>query len=285
MRNLVLFITALFLCQSMVLAQSNKLTGDGGMALGLSHALHSHRFSEGSSRQPLDFALNGSFIALDAHVGLGSGWKAGIYFNVANENLKDSAFADYILSTLDTSGYYVTRDAGESQYCTSRFYAVQLANDLKLGDWIITPQIALGIANANLSFNHSYYLKERGTNYWRKTDVINNLVSGIDLALKPGLKIGYSFNIHEDRCLIYASADYIRYRSTVGLNYRTEDVFGNSTQNTQWKRGLVSFMTFGVGATYYMIPDPMVVKNSDKTRRRNTKKSSNNAIPTGEEFD
>lgn len=284
MRNFGIVIVIIFLVSN-ACAQSNKLTGDGGMALGLTQPLSSHRYALGSSRQPLDFARNGSFLSLDAHVGLGSGWKAGIYFNVANENLSDSAFADYILSTLDTAGYYVTRDAGESQYCTSRFYAVQVANDLQLGNWIITPQVALGIANANLSFNHSYFLKERGTNYWRNIDVVNNLISGIDLALKPGIKLGYAFNVHEDKCLIYASADYIRYRTTVGLNYRTEDVFGSSTQNTQWKSGLVSFMSFGVGVSYYMIPDPMVVKNSDRSRKRNAKKSSNNTIQTEEEFD
>lgn len=281
----MLLISICVLVLNSTWSQSNKQRADGGMSLGVVNPMLGHRYDKMSSDKVLEFARNGSFFSMDAHVGLGSGWKAGIYFNVATENLNDSAFADFLLSTLDTAGYYVTRDISDNQYYQSRIYAAQLANDIELGHFLITPQIALGITNANLSFQSTYLLKEIGTNYWRKTEISNNMLSGIDLALKPGIKAGYWIDISNDRCLLYMSADFVRYKSIVGLNYKTTDVFQNTTQNTQWKDGIVSYLNFGVGITYYIMPDPMVVQNSDKTRKRTQRKSKSVTTPVEEEFD
>jgi hypothetical protein len=263
-------------------AQSNKMRADGGMSFGLITPMQEHKYNS-SSVNVLEFAKDGSYFALDAHVGFGSGWKAGIYFNVVSENLSDTAFSDYLLSTLDTAGYFVTREAGKNQYYQSRFYAVQVANDIEFGHWILTPQIGLGLANTNLYFQNTFMLKERGTNYWKKTEISNHEFSGIDLALKPGLKMGYWFDIKSDRCLLYLSVDFVRYKSVVGLDYNTIDVFTSTASNTQWKSGIVSSLSLGAGVTYYIMPDPTVVKNSERTRERANRKRKKEISPAVDE--
>lgn len=250
MRVFFLFLAVLTLKFELA-GQSNKWQVDAGVAFGMAYPQGEHKYQTASVR-PTQFALPGWNFRLDCHSGIANGWKVGLLYSRYHAPISSQDLANYLLQTIDTSGYFITTDVKDNAYYESGSWSVQLANDIPIGKLLITPQFALGIASLVSRFSAKYDLKQMGTNYYREVVIETDTRTGIGFLITAGVKAGYSFNISEHRFCLFLMGEYYGYHCTTALKYMTTDVLDNVITNYQWFSGDIKYGSLSFGATYFV---------------------------------
>ncbi len=249
--KIVVFVCCITLCVK-VFSQSNRLQGDASLSLGMLLPNKVDGSNSTSSTGMLQFGNTGYSIQADCHSGIGNGWKIGLAFSLLFSPINEDALNDYLLTTVESDGYYAVMKKSSAFGYNSRSGAVQIANDIRMGNWILSPKFNLGIVAQNVSFQSVFDLKEIGSNYRKEVTISNDGFPTYGVLLSPGIKIGYAFPFFGDQCCVFLVGDVLKYRCPIRLDYVTDDILGTSFTNIRWSSGSMFYRNIGIGLTYYV---------------------------------
>lgn len=252
MKRIIFILVFCVVCPKMLFTQSNRLQGDASVSLGMLLPNNVSGPDATKSSGMLQFGKMGYSLQADCHSGIGSGWKIGLAFSVLNAQIDEAALNAYLLTTTREVGFFTSIKKTTAYGYNSRSGALQIANDIRTGPWIITPKFNLGLVAQNISFQTMIDLKEEGSNYRKEITITGNGLPTYGVILSPGIKVGYSFPFFGDQCCVFLMGDVLKYRCPVRLEYSTEDIHGATSTNIRWSSGSMFYRNIGLGLTYYV---------------------------------
>ncbi len=252
MKKILIILICVFGSCHRCLSQSNILRADASVTAGLLLPARHGGPSGTRSGGLLQYATTGFGLHADCNSGLGNGWKLGLSFSILNAPINGNEMAAYTRSTIDTIGFFVTTKKIQNGSYNSRLAAVQIANDIKFGKWILTPKFNLGLVSQNVSFSATYDLKRDGDNYRKEVIVQNFDQPTYGVVISPSFRFGYSFAFFEDVCCVFVSGEVFKYHCPVRLDYITRDIHDSTEKNIRWYSGNVFYRNFGIGLAYYL---------------------------------
>lgn len=232
--------------------ESTKGDLDGSISVGPCFPYGTHKFDEYTSNTPMRFALPGITYTAQAHADFGNTWKVGVGFQNYEAKIDKDGITDYLITTIDTNNYFLTIDQYDSPYYSSIVFSADIEKDITYGKFRLSPHANVGFSSSTMSLYHDFMLKERGSNYAMSIAVTSSDIASISLIFLAGLKAGVIVPFDKNEFYIYVGADFIKYRSTMALNYTTSDIYGNTAYNQYWFTDGIAYIGTMLGVSYYL---------------------------------
>jgi hypothetical protein len=231
---------------------TNKGDLDGAFMVGPSFPWDSHKNGQINPKAPTQFATSGVSIRIEANAGFGNGWKFGLGLEVIQCSLDGEAMSDFLENEIKLPNFFVSKVLQEDPYYSSTLWFAQVENEIDYGRFRLSPHGKLGIATFSSNFKNEYHLKEHGTNYERDVIVTPYYGSLPGFVYGAGMKAGFSPDGPKGKFLFFGSADLLRFRTITGIEYETNDIFGNTTYSQDWFGVTIAYYSVMVGAAYYL---------------------------------
>jgi hypothetical protein len=231
---------------------SNKGDLDGAAMIGPCFAWDTHKNGQPNPNAPTQFATRGVSVRIEANAGFGNGWKVGLGLELVQSQLDNEALTEFFEKRIALPDFYLTKELSEDPYYSSSVWFAQVENETDFGRLRIAPHGKLGIATFGSNFYNRYHLKEQGTNYERDVLVTPYYGSLPGFVYGVGCKTGFSPQGQDGNFLFFATFDALRYRTITGVEYETNDIFGNTSYTQDWFGVTIAYYSLMMGAAYYL---------------------------------